>query len=210
VTAAEPVKFSLKTLPTHYRAIFNNPMAKFCFGAVLLEGVFLFGLFPYVAPLLHEAGETRASIAGGVIAAFGVGGLLYSVMVSVLLARFGERRLMIIGGVTMGLMLAAFAIPAPWPFKLAEFAVLGLAFYMLHGVIQIYATELAPSARGSSMALHSAFFFSGQAIGPIVYRFGLAHLGLGASLMFGGLVLTVVGIVCSRTLRRRSVSGRGT
>jgi predicted MFS family arabinose efflux permease len=210
LTAAEPVKFSLKTLPTHYRAIFNNPMAKFCFGAVLLEGVFLFGLFPYVAPLLHEAGETRASIAGGVIAAFGVGGLLYSVMVSVLLARFGERRLMIIGGVTMGLMLAAFAIPAPWPFKLAEFAVLGLAFYMLHGVIQIYATELAPSARGSSMALHSAFFFSGQAIGPIVYRFGLAHLGLGASLMFGGLVLTVVGIVCSRTLRRRSVSGRGT
>jgi predicted MFS family arabinose efflux permease len=209
VTAAEPVKFSLRTLPTHYRAIFNNPMAKFCFGAVLLEGMFLFGLFPYVAPLLHEAGETRASIAGGIIAAFGVGGLLYSVMVSSLLSRFGERRLMIIGGIAMGLMLAAFAIPAPWPFKLAEFAVLGLAFYMLHGVIQIYATELAPSARGSSMALHSAFFFSGQAIGPIVYRFGLAHLGLGASLVFGGLVLSVVGIVCSRSLRRRSVSGRG-
>jgi predicted MFS family arabinose efflux permease len=169
----------------------------------------VFGLFPYVAPLLHDAGETSASIAGAIIAGFGAGGLLYSVTVSLLLARLGERRLMVIGGLAMGLMLMAFAIPLPWPFKLAVFVVLGFAFYMLHGVIQIYATELAPSARGSSMALHSAFFFSGQAIGPVVYRFGLGHVGLGATLIAGGLVVIATGIVCSRTLRRRAISGRG-
>jgi predicted MFS family arabinose efflux permease len=209
VTSAEPVRFSLAAVPTHYRMIFGNPMAKVCFGAVFLEGVFLFGLFPYVAPLLHDAGEPRASIAGAIIAGFGAGGLIYSVTVSIMLARLGERRLMIAGGVLMGLTLMVFAIPASWPFKFAEFVLIGFAFYMLHGVIQIYATELAPSARGSSMALHSAFFFFGQAIGPVVYRFGLAHAGLTVSLGVAGLVIIGVGIVCSRYLRRRAVSGRG-
>jgi predicted MFS family arabinose efflux permease len=209
VTATEPVRFTLSTLPTHYRAIFSNPMAKICFGAVLLEGIFLFGLFPYVAPLLHEAGETRAAIAGGIIAGFGAGGLIYSVLVSILLARFGERWLMIGGGLLMGVTLMVFAIQTPWPFRLATFVVLGFAFYMLHGVIQIYATELAPSARGSSMALHSAFFFSGQAIGPIAYRFGLAHAGLTATLIVSGTVAIAIGVSCAHSLRRRAVSGRG-
>jgi predicted MFS family arabinose efflux permease len=209
VTSAEPVTFSLATIPTHYRTIFQNPMAKICFGAVFLEGVFLFGLFPYVAPLLHEAGEPRAAVAGGIIAGFGAGGLVYSVTVSMMLARLGERWLMIGGGVLMGVMLMVFAVPAPWPVKLAEFMLIGFAFYMLHGVIQIYATELAPSARGSSMALHSAFFFLGQAIGPVVYRFELAHAGLTASLIVGGLVIIGVGFVCAHDLRRRAVSGRG-
>jgi predicted MFS family arabinose efflux permease len=209
VTSAEPMRFSLTALPTHYRAIFSNPMAKICFGSVLLEGIFLFGLFPYVAPLLYQAGETRAAIAGGIIAGFGAGGLIYSVLVSILLARFGERRLMIGGGLLMGITLMVFALQAPWPFRLATFVVLGFSFYMLHGVIQIYATELAPSARGSSMALHSAFFFSGQAIGPIVYRLGLSHVGLTLTLIVSGTVTIAIGLTCAHSLRRRPISGRG-
>jgi predicted MFS family arabinose efflux permease len=208
VTAKEPVTFSLASVPTHYRIIFSNPLAKFCYGAVFLEGIFLFGLFPYVAPLLHDAGEPRAAIAGAVVAAFGVGGLIYSVTVSELLGRFGERRLMLAGGALMGAMLMAYAVPAAWPIKVTVFVVLGFAFYMLHGVIQIYATELAPSARGSSMALHSAFFFFGQALGPVVYRFGLANVGLVATLVFSGLVIIGVGVMCAANLKRRSVSGR--
>ena len=46
---------------------------------------------------------------------------------------------------------------------------------MLHGVIQIYASELAPKARGSAMAMHSASFFFGNAIGPVVYGLALPH-----------------------------------
>jgi predicted MFS family arabinose efflux permease len=205
----EPETFGLAALPTHYRAIFANPNAKICYGAVFLEGIFLFGIFPYVAPLLHIAGETRAAIAGAVIAGFGAGGLIYSVTVSLLLTHLGERRLMIAGGMIAGFTLIAFAWPLPWPFKLADFAVLGFAFYMLHGVIQIYATELAPNARGSSMALHSAFFFFGQAIGPIVYRAGLAQIGLSATTLMGGMVVAATGFVCARYLKRRPISGRG-
>jgi predicted MFS family arabinose efflux permease len=207
VASAKPETLGLVALPTHYRAIFSNPLAKICYGAVFFEGICLFGLFPYVAPLLHAAGETRAAIAGGIIAGFGAGGLMYSAAVPALLTHIGERGLMVAGGALMGLALMAFALPLPWPFKLAEFAVLGFSFYMLHGVIQIYATELAPSARGSSMALHSAFFFLGQAIGPIAYRSGLAQVGLMQTLVMAGSVTAIVGVVCSLYLRR-PISGR--
>jgi len=73
--------FDLSTMLPNYRAIFRNPLAKICFGTVFLEAVFMYGVFPYVATMLHEAGETRASIAGIVIAGFGIGGALYGVLV---------------------------------------------------------------------------------------------------------------------------------
>lgn len=196
-------------LPASYRAIFSNPLAKICYSSVLIEGICLFGLFPYVALLLHERGETSASIAGAVISGFGLGGIVYALCVRYLLARLGERRMMIAGGLTMGLTVMAVALRLPWQAEFAVFCFLGLGFYMLHGVIQIYATELLPSARGSSMALHSAFFFCGNALGPVVYGISLGHAGLMPTVVAAGAILIAVGLVCSRTLRRgRPGSGR--
>jgi predicted MFS family arabinose efflux permease len=80
--------------------------------------------------------------------------------------------------------------------------VLGVGFYLLHGVIQIYASELAPQARGSAMAMHSTFFFFGNALGPVIYGLALSTLGLAATVIPFGAILIGVGIVCARTLRR--------
>ena len=57
---------------------------------VFCEAVFMYGVFPYIATMLHQAGETRASIAGIVIAGFGIGGALYGVVVSRLLRRLAK------------------------------------------------------------------------------------------------------------------------
>jgi predicted MFS family arabinose efflux permease len=152
--------------------------------------------------MLLEAGEPRASIAGIVIAGFGIGGALYGVTVPRLLPLLGETRMMRLGGATLGFCLAVIAARMPWPVQFANFALLGLGFYMLHAVIQIYASELAPAARGSSMALHTFFFFLGQAVGPVVYGFGLSTIGLGPVLLFGAMVLVGTGLVCAQWLRR--------
>lgn len=194
----------LSTLIPNYRTILRNPLAKFCFGAVFLEALFMYGVFPYIATLLHEAGETRASIAGVVIAGFGVGGALYGLFVSKMLPRLGERRMMQAGGAIMGFCLVIIAANLYWPIEFLNFLLLGFGFYMLHAVIQIYASELAPAARGSAMALHSFFFFLGQAAGPIVYGIGLRTVGLAPVLLFGAGVLTLVGLVCARKLKRHS------
>lgn len=194
----------LSTLIPNYRTILSNPLAKFCFGAVFLEALFMYGVFPYIATLLHEVGETRASIAGVVIGGFGIGGALYGVFVSKMLPRIGETRMMRFGGITMGFCLIVIAINLPWPVEFANFVLLGFGFYMLHAVIQIYASELAPAARGSAMALHSFFFFLGQAVGPIVYGIGLHSVGITPVLILGAGVLAAVGMICARKLRRHS------
>ena len=114
--------------------------------------------------------------------------------------------MMRIGGTLMGLCLVVIAARAPWPVEFGNFMVLGFGFYMLHAVIQIYASELAPAARGSAMALHSFFFFLGQAAGPIVYGAGLrTTIGITPILVVGAFVLVGVGLTCAHYLRRAPV-----
>lgn len=201
-------RFDLSNIGPNYRTIFSHPLAKVCFGAVLLEGAFMYGVFPHMATLLHQAGETRASIAGLVIGGFGVGGAAYAFIVRWLLSRVGETWMMRTGGLAMGGCLLVIALRLPWPAEFANFVVLGLAFYVLHAVIQVYASELAPAARGSALALHSFFFFLGQAAGPVIYSAAFALVGVTPILVFGALVLALTGFVCAATLRRPKLSTR--
>lgn len=197
-----PGHFDLSTFIPNYRAVFSNPLAKYCFGAVLVEALFLFGVFPYMAVLLRDAGETHASIAGVVIAGFGIGGVIYTFMVAWLIAHVGERRLMAAGGMVMGFCLLVIALRMPWPVEFANFILVGFGFYLLHGCIQVYVTELAPSARASATAAHSLFFFLGQAVGPVVYGAGLSSVGITPVLVIGAAALVVTGWTCALRLRR--------
>jgi len=197
-----PGRFDLSTFVPNYRAVFSNPLAKYCFGAVFIEALFLFGVFPYMAVLLRDAGETHASIAGVVIAGFAIGGVIYTFMVAWLVANVSERTLMAAGGMLMAVCLLAIVFRLPWPFEFVNFMLMGFGFYLLHGCIQVYVTELAPSARGSATAAHSMFFFLGQAAGPVVYGAGLASIGIGPVLAAGAAMLTATGWICALRLRR--------
>jgi MFS transporter, DHA1 family, inner membrane transport protein len=194
-------RFDLSTLLPNYRAIFSNPMAKYCFGAVFLEGVFLFGVFPYMAEFLRTEGQSRASIAGIVIAGFGIGGVIYTFMIGWLLEHFRERQLMAAGGMVMGFCLVVIALRMPWPVEFANFMLLGFGFYLLHGCIQVYVTELAPAARASATAGHSMFFFLGHAAGPVVYGLGLSGVGAAPVLLVGAAVLAATGWICALRLK---------
>jgi MFS transporter, DHA1 family, inner membrane transport protein len=196
-------RFDWRTIPASFRTVFANPKAKICYGAVFLEGIFVFGMFPFVAVLLREAGETRASIAGLVIAAFGIGGLFYSAIVSFLVSRLKERRMMVMGGALMATALSTVALDPIWPVQFAAFLILGFGFFSLHGCIQLYATELAPTVRASAMSLHSSAYFLGQALGPLYYGFGIAHGQHTTSLMLGALAVLTVGLLCARWLPQR-------
>jgi predicted MFS family arabinose efflux permease len=206
VTAKPRTDFNRAAVIAGFRSIFADPRAKVCFSSVFLEAVFIHGLFPYVAILLLAAGEVRASIAGIVIAGFGVGGVVYSLSVGVLVANIAERRLMIVGGALAAAGLVLTALHFPWYTQLGIFSVLGFGFYLLHGSIQVHVTELSHTARGAAASLHSCFFYLGQAAGPVVYGFGFAHGGPEPTLLTGAVVVMLVGLVCSQLLRHRLTS----
>jgi len=193
--------FRLASVVAGFRSVFADPRAKVCFGSVFLEGLFIHGVFPYVALLLLATGEARASIAGLVIAAFGLGGVVYSLLVSVLVTRIAQRSLMIIGGCVAAGMLVLIALNLPWYEQIGVYGMLGFGFYLLHGSIHVHVTELSHTARGAATSLHSSTFYLGQAMGPVYYGFTFSHGEAGPSLVAGALVIVAVALVCARLLR---------
>ena len=136
----------------------------------------MYGVFPYIATMLHEAGETarldrrhrdrrlrrrrRALRAVGVAAAAAARRDAHD----------APRRRW-----RMGFCLVVIAARRRGRSSSPISRCSASASTCCTRVIQIYASELAPAARGSAMALHSFFFFLGQAVGPIVYGVGLLH-----------------------------------
>jgi predicted MFS family arabinose efflux permease len=199
----KPQKFRIAGQVENFKTIFGHPLAKVCFGAVFVEGACLFGLFPHMATLLYEGGETRASIAGVVLAGFGVGGMTYTFVVGLLVKHIPERRLILSGGLLMALTLLLITLRAPWQVEFAIFVLMGFSFYLLHGPIQVYVTELAPAARSTSASMHAGFFFLGHAAGPALYALGLAYLGVTPTLVIASTIMASVGVWCWLMLRHK-------
>jgi predicted MFS family arabinose efflux permease len=183
-----------------YGQIFRNPNAKVCYSAVFVEGCCVLGLFPYVAAFLFELGETRLSIAGIVIAGFAIGGLFYTLTVSSFLPRLGERGMMIIGGILVAAQIVAIGFGPDWRIQMLCFILMGWGFYMLHGCLQVFASELSEEARATALSLHSFFFFMGQTAGPIAYGLSLSGIGKLPTLATSAVVITILGFVCARLL----------
>jgi len=196
-----PAKVDLSVLRHGYRTIFANPNAKVCYAAVFVEGCCVLGVFPYVASFLFELGVTSLSISGLVIAGFAVGGLFYTLSVSRFLPRLGVNGMMISGAVLMGLQLAIVAFGPPWQLQAGNFILMGWGFYMIHGSLQVFASELSVEARASALSLHSFFFFMGQTIGPIAYGFGILNVGKIPTLLASSVIIVVLGFICARFLR---------
>jgi predicted MFS family arabinose efflux permease len=201
-----PPKTDLKTLRQGYRTIFANPNTRYCYSAVFIEGCCVLGLFPFIAAFLFDLGEKSLSIAGIVIAGFAVGGLLYTLTVSRMLPWLGVKGMMIAGGSIVALQLGLLAFGLGWKLQFASMLAMGWAFYMIHGCLQVFASELTVEARATAMSLHSFFFFMGQTVGPLAYGFGLAHAGKGPTLFTSAAIMLVLGLVWSRLLKPRAPS----
>jgi len=199
-----PPRTSFGALKHGYRTIFTNPNARVCYSAVFIEGCCVLGLFPFVASFLFDQGETSLSVAGIVIAGFAIGGLFYTMTVSRFLPAIGVRGMMIAGATLVGLQLIATAFGPPWKLQFLCMLMMGWGFYMIHGCLQVFASELSVEARATALSLHSFFFFMGQTVGPLAYGFGLQHGGKVPTLVAAAACMIVLGLVCARLLRQLS------
>ncbi len=197
-----PPRTSLSALRHGYRTIFTNPNARICYSAVFIEGCCVLGLFPFIAAFLFELGETSLSIAGIVIAGFAVGGLFYTMTISRFLPKIGVNGMMLAGATMVAVQLVAVAMGPQWKLQALSLLFMGWGFYMIHGCLQVFASELSVEARATALSLHSFFFFMGQTLGPIAYGFGIQRAGKVPTLLTAASVMVVLGIVCARLLRQ--------
>jgi len=195
-------KVNFGVLRDGYRSIFANPNTLIVFSAVFIEGCCVLGLFPYVASFLFELGVTSLSIAGLVLACFAFGGLFYTATIATLLPRIGVNWMMISGGCLMAAQLVVIAVGPSWQVQGVSFLLMGWGFYLLHGSLQVFSSELSQEARATAMSLHSFFFFMGQTVGPIAYGLGISNLGKLPTLLVAAAIILALGPICARFLRQ--------
>jgi MFS transporter, YNFM family, putative membrane transport protein len=151
-----------------YRKILTQAWPRFLIIAVFLEGAIFFGGLTYVAADLHDRFGLSFSAVGLAVAAFGVGAVAYASTVQRLVGAFGERGLVLGGGVVVMLGFLTLAVEPVWQLAPIACAVLGFGYYMLHNTLQTNATQMLPGARGTAMAGFSSSLFLGQSVGVAV------------------------------------------
>jgi predicted MFS family arabinose efflux permease len=201
-SAVKGQAFSFGLVWSNYRGVFKNPKAVLCYATVFLEGVALYGILPYVGAILQHKGLAGAREAGVIIGAIGVGGLIYVACVRQLLKHWHRQHFMALGGLLMVVGPLGLAFLDRWPPIAAAFAVTGFGFMLLHNSIQTEAVDLAPGARQSAYSLHAFSFFTGQALGPMLFGYSLAHLGAASALMLSSAVLAATGLIVARLFER--------
>ncbi len=202
-THVERPPLRLSSMLAGYSQVFANPRAKVCFAAVFLEGIIIFGLFPYVAALLEERGTGGLKEAGFVLGGFALGGLAYTALVRLMLSKLGLYNLIRAGGIITGIGLALLSQSVPWAVEVMVFFVIGIGFYMIHNSLQTEATELAPGNRASAVAAHAFFFFLGQAAGPLAYAAGLLSAGAAMTLLIAAAAMALTGLATAAGLKAR-------
>jgi len=110
----------------------------------------------------------------------------------------------LIGSTAAAVCYAALAVVPSWSLAALAMGVAGVSFYMLHNSMQTEATELAPSARGSAVALFACGFFIGQGLGPLVFGALLHGVGARPALLAVAAVIVVLGrVVVGQVIDRR-------
>ena len=160
-----------------YKLVLGNPWARIVIGAVLVEAMFTFGPFTFVGAHLHARFGLSFAAVGLVVAAFGVGGLLYALGVKQLMAWLRPRGLVIGGGIMLSAAFVILATTPTWTAAPLATAMVGLGYYLLHNTLQTNATQMTPGARGTAVAIFSAALYLGQSLGaalsaPIVDAHG--------------------------------------
>lgn len=153
----------------------RDPWARTLLSIALLEGASVFGMLAVTAAHLHHTHGISLTLAGGTTALFGFGGMLYMATAKYTIRRFGEIGLARYGGLTLGLSFLLIAFTPWWPLAIPACFFAGFGFAMFHNTMQAKATQMVPTARGTSVTLFAGFLFFGQSLGVLVFAKLMAY-----------------------------------
>ena len=178
----------------NYAAVLGDPWVRIVVVTVFLEGGLFYGAFAYTGAYLKERFDLSYLLIGGMLAGFGLGGVVYSLMVKWLLARLGEKGFVRLGGALMFICMAVLPLLPWWQAAIPVFIVAGFGFYMFHNTLQTRATEMAPQTRGTAIAVFAFCLFMGQAAGVAVCGVAIRLLDYGWTFAINATALALLGI----------------
>lgn len=185
-----------------------QPRVRWVLSVVGIEGALMFGMLSFVPAWLGQQHGLGTGAAGSVLALYGVGGLLYSRIARRLLHALGERGLATAGGAVLGAALLVLTWAPHWALAAPGCLLAGAGFYMIHTTLQTQATQMAPTQRGSAVALFACVLFLGQSAGVAVVSTAVDRGFTPWAFSACALGLVVVGAVVGRGVGPRAGSAR--
>lgn len=170
---------------------------------VFIEGALVFSAIVFIPTYLHTRFALPLTAAGGIVALYGVGGLGYTVFARALLGRFGERGLAAGGGLCLGAGFLFLLFGNHWGWAVPACLISGFGFYMLHNTLQANATQMAPHARGTAVALFASCLFMGQSLGIGIMAAGVDTFGARAAFGVCLVALPLLGLWFANRLQYR-------
>jgi predicted MFS family arabinose efflux permease len=184
----------------NYGLVLRRRAARVLYGIVGFEGLFLWGGFTYLGAVAVARFGLNELQVGVLLASYGVATLVGGVSLVRVRTRVPEHYLAALGGGLKGggylLMSASRSLAL---FALA-IVMLGFGYIALHTTLQTRATELAPEARGTAVALFAFFLFLGGAIGSALFGPLVDHGWHRLFLAICGVSLLVLGGFAVRLL----------
>ena len=169
----------------------------------LVEGAAVYGALAIYASHLHLKFGLSLSMAGAVVALFGLGGMIFMVTGRQLIRRFGQQDLVLAGGVMIAVGACTIGYTPHWLPTVPASVLAGFGFFMFHNTMQANATSMAPDARGTAVSLFASVLFLGQSVGVGLLAWLLDHIGSSAIIALGGVVMALEGAVFFLVLRQR-------
>lgn len=178
------------------------PWARAVLAITFVEGALAFSALAFIPTHLHTRFSLPMAAAGGVVALYGVGGLIYSRLARVLVRRLAEANLARLGGVCMALAFGTLAWAPSWPWALPACLFAGFGFYALHNTLQTNATQMAPAARGTAVSLFACCLFLGQSLGMLVAAWLVDQFSATFIFAFSALGLLLLGSIFAMAMAR--------
>jgi YNFM family putative membrane transporter len=194
----------LASLVLRYLRILRRRPAQIVLATVAAEAFLFYGGFAFIGAYLRYEKDLDLTRIGLTLACFGLGGVLYSmVLVRLFLRGLGERGMAALGGLVLAasyLLLVTVDRPLLAPLAVAG---LGLGYYLLHNTLQVRGTQMAPEERGIAMSLFASLLYLGQAAGVALGGIGIDRVGYAPILAVAGLLLAALALAFAASLGRR-------
>jgi predicted MFS family arabinose efflux permease len=155
-------------LITAYASVLGSRWARFVIICVFFEAALLYAVLSFIGADLHLRFGLGFTLVGIVVGFFAVGGLIYTFLVSILVNRLGQIGMVIFGGLFVSLGYLTLVFQPVWWLSFGAMVLIGLGFYMVHNTMQTNATQMAPQARGTALALFSSVLYAGITVGVAV------------------------------------------
>jgi predicted MFS family arabinose efflux permease len=185
----------------------RRPWVRVVLLTVYLEGALVYGSLAFVAYHAHRRFGLGLGASGAMMVAFAAGGLFYAAASGRLLPWLGERGVVLAGGLLLGAGYLGLALAPAAAIAVPCVMALGTGLYMLHNTLQVHATQMAPEARGGSLALFAFCLFTGQSSGVWLAAHAVDAAGTLPAFLFSAAGLPLLALDFRRRLAHIRAGG---